>query len=150
MSGHTLQRRRVALMGCLIGALVTSVVLIRSLSNESRGPAEPLDQLPRAEIFASVIPDLCKTQEAVSDGETTKAYDHFYRRAHYGIHLISFELDRSGDEGRQRNGELLKAKSAVEAGLLTNPSTLSQDVASLLSQTAAALALLAPEAPTRC
>jgi hypothetical protein len=150
MSAPSRQRRRLGLLALVVVALAVIAVLLRTRSRDSTTSDQALDQLPKAEVMAAVFPGLCQTDQAVRAGRTTEAYNHFFRRAHDGIHVIADDLDQLGNEARRQSGDLRQAKSAVETGLLTNAPSLPQDVAILITQTAAAIELVAPNAPRAC
>jgi hypothetical protein len=126
-----------------IGALV--MVVKRSNSDSTRIDPEVI-----AVSYPIVIPDLCRALVEVNAGDRTAAYNSFYEQAHASLHVLSADVDRRGERGRQIGMSLRQAKSKIEAEIATFPPTLQADLTTLIVVTGDALVHVGYSGETTC
>jgi hypothetical protein len=126
-----------------IGVLVTVV-------RRSNSDAAAIDPEVIAISYPIVIPDLCRTLVEVAAGERTAAYNSFYDKAHPALHVLAADVDRRGESGRATGTRLRRAKSKVEAEIITFPTTLQSDLTALIVVTGEALSQVGFAGETSC
>jgi hypothetical protein len=126
---------RLAVIALLLVGIGTVTFIVKRANTE----AAQLDQGLIAASYPILMPDLCRTLVAVTEGNRTIAYNLFFKRAHTALHLLDADVDRHGTRGRQIGTALRLAKSKVEGQIVTFPPTLEDSVAQLISVTGDAL-----------
>jgi hypothetical protein len=129
----------------LLAVAVAIFAATRLISKRS----EPVSSRVSAS-YQFLIPDLCRMQTELVEDERTQAYNSFYRRAHPALHRLVGELKTGNGSDRALSSELQLAKTKVETGVITFPTTMSYDVARLITASGQGLTRIKSDSQTEC
>ncbi len=141
-------QRKVILMLLAVALLCTGIVMF--VVKRENQTVNDIDPEVMAVSYPIVIPELCRTLVEADAGRRKDAYNAFYEKAHPALHVLAADVDTVEPNGRSIGSELRRAKSKVEAGVITFPPTLTAEIATLIDVTGDALTAVGYSGETTC
>ena len=128
--------------------LVIGIVMFARSQVSSSDGANHITKSVKADQYPVLIPGLCQSQTAAMAGRNKDAYNFFYARSHFGLHvLVADVLTRD----RPLAGRIQQAKAAVEQDLATFSPKVATDLGPLIAVAAEGLRSVGvTSVPTQC
>jgi hypothetical protein len=142
-TAHPRTFTRLVVVATLLASATAVFLFTRKPDN-----TEPIAATEARYIF--LVPDLCKMRVELAADKRTDAYNSFYRRAHPALHTLVAELKAGSTENKALSARLQRAKTTVEASVLTFPKTIDTEVGQLLDLAGTGLQRLDSDSPTEC
>ena len=144
---HSRSRRPLILTAVAVVLLIVGIVMFARARVGSSDGSNRIDSGVKADEYPVLIQGLCQARSAAQAGQNKDAYNYFYARSHFGLHvLVADVLTRD----RPLAGRIQQAKAVVEQDLATFSAKVATDLEPLIVVAAKGLQRVGASVPTQC
>ena len=140
-------RRPFLLTAVALALLIVGIVMFARSRVGSSDGANRIDSGVKADEYPVLIQGLCQARSAAAAGQNKDAYNFFYARSHFGLHVLVADVVT---RDRPLAGRIQQAKAVVELDLATFSPKAATDLETLIAVAAEGLERVGATVPTQC
>ena len=144
---HSRSRRPFLLTAVAVVLLIVGIVMFARSRVGSSDGANRIDSGVKGAEYPVLIQGLCQARSAAEAGQNKDAYNFFYARSHFGLHVLVADVVT---RDRPLAGRIQQAKAAVEQDLATFSPKVATDLEPLIAVAAEGLSRVGAKAPIQC